>query len=125
MHKLPPGNNHPMYQVTFSKQSASIFKCLHQDTQMQLMDYLSRLDITHESLNNLGKIIRDKKTYYRIRWQDLRIYFECSSDDNLTIHFLLPKHTWNDFLFRTKLPFNEEIVEKDNQFWTFLENLKK
>ena len=112
-----------MYQLTFSKQSNSVLNKMSKEMQMRLIDFLSSLNFEKKSLIEFGQIIRDKTTFYRIRWEQLRFYFECTSDRTLIVHYLLPLHTWNDFLFRAKLPFNEEKIEKDNAFWKFLENL--
>ncbi len=111
-----------MHQLTFSKQSNLALQHMSQDQQMQLIKALGEVDFERSSL---GKIARGARTFYRLRWNDFRIYFESVSEDTFIIHYLIPKHTWNDFLFRTNLPFNEEMIEKDNQFWQYLENLKK
>ncbi|MDR0755963.1 MAG: cytotoxic translational repressor of toxin-antitoxin stability system [Puniceicoccales bacterium] len=109
-----------MYQLTFSQQSTSVLNKLAQSMQMQLIDFLSGLNFEQESLLEFGKIIRNKTTYYRIRWKEFRIYFECTGDNALAIHYLLPKHTWDDFLFRVKLPLKEAAVEEK-----LLENLEE
>ena len=90
---------------------------------MHLIDFLS--SFSFESVDGFEKIVRNGKTYYRLHWKDFRIYFESLSEKEFLIHYLIPKHTWNDFLFRSKLPFNEKAIEKNPQFWQFLENLKK
>ena len=109
--------------LTFSAQSNAILQHLSQEQQLKLIAFLT--DFNFENVEDLGKIVRGQKTYYRIRWNDFRIYFECTSEQTRLVHYLLPKHTWNDFLFRSKLPFNEEMIEKDNRFWQYLEKLKK
>jgi hypothetical protein len=101
-----------MYQLTFSQQSTSVVNKLAQSMQMQLIDFLSGLNFERESLLEFGKITRNKTIYYRIRWKEFRIYFECTGEDALTIHYLLPKHTWDDFLFRVKLPLKETAIEE-------------
>lgn len=112
-----------MHQLTFSTQSNVVLQHMSQEQQMQLIEFLGQFEF--ENSTNLGRIIRGDKTFYRLRWHDFRIYFESVSENTFVIHYLLPKHTWNDFLFRFKLPFNEEAIERDNQFWQYLENLKK
>ena len=114
-----------MYQLTFSKQSSSVLDKLNRSVQMRLIDFLSGLNFGKDSLLEFGQIVREKTTYYRVRWEQLRIYLECVGEQSLVVHYLLPRHTWNDFLFRAKLPFNEEKIEKDNTFWEFLEHLEK
>ena len=98
-----------------------VFRRLSQRKQLQLMAFLSDLDF--ENTAQIGKFKRDDKTLYRLRWQDLRIYFECAKEDLFIIHYLLPKHTWNDFLLRANLPLDEDAIEKDERFWKFLEKL--
>ncbi len=112
-----------MHQLTFSSQSNRVLKYMSQEQQMQLIDFLGSFDL--EKASNFGKIVRGAKTYYRLRWNEFRIYLEALEEGTFVIHYLIAKHTWNDFLFRTNLPFNEEMIEKDNQFWQYLENLKK
>lgn len=112
-----------MHQLIFSSQCKQVLNRMTQEQQMQLIDCLGRFDFNLS--NNYGKILRDTKCYFRLRWQEFRVYFEKTDEHTFTIHYLLPKHTWNDFLFRTKLPFNEEEVERDNRFWQYLESLKK
>ena len=110
-----------MHQLTFDTQSKSVFRRLAQKKQLQLMAFLS--DLNFENTAQIGKFKRDDKTLYRLRWQDLRIYFECAKEDLFIIHYLLPKHTWNDFLLRANLPLDEDAIEKDERFWQFLEKL--
>ncbi len=112
-----------MHQLIFSSQCKQILAHMTQEQQMQLIDLLGAFDFTKSE--QCGKIVRGSKVYYRLRWQDFRIYFENVSDNTFHIHYLIPKHTWNDFLFRAKLPFDEEMIEKDNSFWQYLESLKK
>ena len=112
-----------MHQLIFSSQCKQILAHMSQEQQMQLMDVLGAFDFT--KTDHYGKIVRGSKVYYRLRWEGFRIYFESGLDSAFHIHYLLPKHTWNDFLFRSKLPFDEEMVEKDNRFWQYLESLKK
>ena len=110
-----------MHQLTFDTQSKSVFRRLPQKKQLQLMAFLS--DLNFENTAQIGKFKRHDKTLYRLRSQDLRIYFECAKEDLFVIHYLLPKHTWNDFLLRASLPLDEEAIEKDERFWQFLEKL--
>ncbi len=112
-----------MHQLTFSAQSNRILGHMSQEQQMQLIEFLGSFDL--EKSSDYGKIVRNSKIYYRLRWDEFRIYLEALEEGAFVIHYLLPKHTWNDFLFRTNLPFNEEMVEKDSRFWQYLENLKK
>lgn len=112
-----------MHQLTFSTQSNAILSHMSQKQQLKLVDFLGSFPF--EKSKNLGKIIRGTKTYFRLRWTEFRIYLEQLNEDAFVVHYLIPKHTWNDFLFRFKLPFNEDSIEKDDQFWQYLENLNK
>jgi len=116
-----------MFQVTFSEQSLSILNDLPQNDQLKLMDTLSSLTntILNESESDIGKFRRDNKLFYRLRIDDLRIYFE-KVDIALHCLYILPKNSLNDFLFRCKLPSSEKAVLENHQsFWNYLESLKK
>ncbi len=115
-----------MYQVTFSTQSMAELETLSREKQLVVLEQLSALDFKKlENDPSFGKFTRDKKIFYRIRLEELRIYFE-KQEDVLHVHYMLPKHTWNDFVFRFKLPFNDEVaIEKENFFWKYLESLRK
>jgi mRNA-degrading endonuclease RelE of RelBE toxin-antitoxin system len=116
-----------MFQVTFSEQSLSILNDLPQNDQLKLMDTLSSLTntILNESESDIGKFRRDNKLFYRLRIDDLRIYFE-KVDIALHCLYILPKNSLNDFLFRCKLPSSEKAVLENHQsFWDYLESLKK
>ena len=68
-----------------------------------------------------------RKQFYRFRTGDLRIYFELLEDkQTLYAHYILQQHTLADFVFRFKLPFKEETaIEQEDNFWKYLESLKK
>jgi len=95
--------------------------------QMPLIEKLS--GITKKDLENpnedLGKFSRNGKTYYRLRADEYRIYFEITGD-SLFCHYILHQHTLTDFVFRFKLPINEEqLIEQHQSFWKYLETLRK
>ena len=116
-----------MFQVTFSDQSLEILNSLSQDRQLEIMDRLSSLSnsILTGKEDLIGKFNRGKKVFYRLRLDDLRVYFE-KVDISLHCHFILPKNSLNDFLFRCKLPASEDAVLEDHQsFWEYLESLAK
>ncbi len=118
-----------MYQLTFSDQSMSEINKLGTFDQMKLIDELS--GITPERLGTdrsaIGVIHREGKTFYRLRVEDFRLYFEIQEKDTvLFCHYVLHKHSLADFVFRTKLPFTEEQqIEQDQSFWRYLDSLKK
>ena len=116
-----------MFQVTFSDQSLEILNSLPQDRQLDIMDQLSSLSnsILTGKDDLIGKFNRGGKVFYRLRLDDLRVYFE-KVDICLHCHFILPKNSLNDFLFRCNLPASEEAVLEDHQsFWEYLESLAK
>ncbi len=95
--------------------------------QMEIIEALSAL--TPERLASdhsvIGAFHREGKTFYRLRVNDFRIYFEVR-ESNLHCDLILHKHTLADFVFRMKLPLTEEQqLEQDQNFWKYLESLKK
>tara|TARA_B100002019_G_scaffold203111_1_gene176118 strand:- start:4709 stop:5065 length:357 start_codon:yes stop_codon:yes gene_type:complete len=116
-----------MFQVTFSEQSLNELNSLAQVEQLDLMEKLSSLSnniLTGED-SSIGKFLRNGKTFYRLRINDLRVYFE-KVDISLHCHFILQKNSLNDFLVRCKMPSSEEAVLENHQnFWDYLESLTK
>lgn len=115
-----------MYQVNFSEQSMKELNRLDITKQMEIAEIIS--SITKEELANpteaLQSFHRDKTVYYRVRANDFRIYFELK-DEQLFAHYILHKNTLSDFIFRTKLPVNEEfLAEQEDSFWKYLDSLK-
>ena len=107
-------------------------------SELNKLDKLSQLEIiesfgalTSEQLEGglpeIGKIHRGSKVYYRLRTGDYRIYFELLEDSQtLHAHYILHHRTIADFVFRFKLPFKEETMfEQEDNFWRYLESLKK
>jgi mRNA-degrading endonuclease RelE of RelBE toxin-antitoxin system len=116
-----------MFQVTFSNQSLSVLNSLPQTEQLSLIDKLSSLtnSILVGTDSGVGKFQRKGKSFYRLRLDELRVYFE-KIDIALHCHFILPKNSLNDFLFRCKMPASEEAVLENHQsFWDYLESLAK
>ena len=116
-----------MFQVTFSDQSLSILNDLPQGDQLKLMDTLSSLSnaILSGSDSTIGSFNRDGKIFYRLRVDDFRVYFE-KINIALHCHYILPKNSLNDFIFRCKLPASERTVLEDHQsFWDYLDSLTR
>jgi|SRR5690606_17822549 len=116
-----------MYQVNFSEQSIGEMNRLDTSVQLQLMEHISGL--TEDQLASprepLGRFHRDGVTYYRLRAGEYRIYFSID-EEVLFCHYILPRNTWTDFIFRAKLPVTEEVmVENHSSFWKYLESLNK
>ena len=117
-----------MFQVTFSEQSLEVLSSLPQVEQLDLIERLSSLSnrILSGSANNIGRFQRKGKLFYRLRVDDLRVYFEKIDISLLHCHFMLPKNSLNDFLFRCKMPASDEAVLEEHQsFWDYLESLTK
>ena len=118
-----------MYQVTFSDQSMKELNKLDKLTQLSIMEAFSSLTSAEleGNLPSIGRIHRAGKVFYRLRTGDYRIYFEILPDSHtLHAHYLLHQHTLADFVFRFKLPYKEEtMLEQEDNFWKYLESLKK
>ncbi|MBO5781427.1 MAG: type II toxin-antitoxin system RelE/ParE family toxin [Opitutales bacterium] len=118
-----------MYQVNFSNQAMGEINKLAKPAQFEIIEKLS--SITPEDLasgkSELGSFHRFGKNFYRLRVGDYRIYFEISEQNQtISANYVLHKHTLADFVFRFKLPFTEEtMIEQEDNFWKYLESLKK
>lgn len=114
-----------MFQVTFSDQSMQELNKLDKLVQLEVLTPLSTLtatDLAHPH-EPLGRLKRGRKTFYRLRSGDHRIYFEVHGQ-MLHTHYILHRNTLTDFVFRTKLPVTEEqLLEQQNSFWKYLETL--
>ncbi len=116
-----------MYQVTFSDQSMQELNKLEKLAQLDLLAPLSGLTAAElaEPREPLGRFKRGRRTFYRLRSGEHRIYFEVTGDA-LHTHYILHRNTLTDFVFRTRLPITEEqLVEQHGSFWKYLETLKK
>ena len=116
-----------MRQVTFSTQSLDAMSGLSQNEQLVLVEKLSSLstDILTNKNENVSKFSRKGMTYYRIRIDDLRIYFE---QNGLALHcqFILERNSFQDFMVRCNLPSSDEsVVENHQSFWDYLESIRK
>ena len=118
-----------MYQVTFSDQSMAELNRLDKLSQLEIIDSFGTLtqEQLESGLPNIGKIRRGSKIFYRFRAGDYRIYFEIlDGTQTLYAHYMLHQHTLADFVFRFKLPYKEEtMLEQEDNFWRYLESLKK
>jgi len=116
-----------VFQIIFNEISANEISQL--DTMEQL-DLLSQFKVEPADLEKLdgdrfGEIERDGKKLYRYRSEEYRIYFEVAGE-NLIVHRVLHKGTFQDFLFRSKLPVNEdEALSESKHFWSLIEEGEK
>ena len=116
-----------MFQVIFNEISAAEISGL--DTLAQL-ELLNQFKVRQEDLDKLnagdadsafGAIERKGQKLYRYRSKDFRIYFEVK-DDNVIVHRVLNRNTFQDFLFRSKLPLSEdEALGESKHFWKLIE----
>ncbi len=112
-----------MFQIIFNELSAGEMSAL--PTMLQL-DLLAEFQVMPTELDNLdetkfGVIQREGKKLYRYRAKDYRIYFERSAE-GITVHRVLHKNTFRDFLFRSKLPVAEDDqLGKTREFWKLIE----
>ena len=116
-----------MRQVTFSAQSLDAISGLSQSGQLALVDKLSSLssDILSEKNSGVGKFTRKGMVYYRIRLDEMRIYFE-RKDNALHCQFILEKNSFQDFMIRCNMPSSDEsVIENHQSFWDYLESLRK
>ena len=100
---------------------------MSQEEQLKIVDIVSHItrDMLDHPREPIGRFTREGKTFYRVRADDLRCYFEII-DDSLYSHYIIRKHTLADFVFRFKLPVTEEqIIEQNGSFWKYLDTLTK
>ncbi|MEP6937329.1 MAG: hypothetical protein ABI871_04595 [Chthoniobacterales bacterium] len=112
-----------MFQIIFNEMSAAEMAALPKSLQLNL---LAEFQVMPEDLDRLdsdkfGVIEREGKKLYRYRAKEYRIYFE-KSPEGLTVHRVLHKNTFRDFLFRSKLPVAEDDqLGKNREFWKLIE----
>ncbi len=116
-----------MFEVNFSEQSMRELNQLDPFMQMTLIEKVSgvrREQLEHPG-DELGCFQREGRTYYRVRAGDFRIYFE-AKERSLYAHYILPKNSLTDFLFRFKMPVKDDFIfEQSDSFWDYLESLRK
>ncbi len=114
----------PVFQIIFNEISAAEISGLSTMDQLEL---LNQFKVRHEDLENIqgkddhfGTIERQGKKLYRYRSRDYRIYFEVNNN-NVIVHRVLNRNTFQDFLFRSKLPLNEdEALSNSKHFWNLI-----
>jgi mRNA-degrading endonuclease RelE of RelBE toxin-antitoxin system len=112
-----------MFQIVFNELSAAEMSALPKTLQL---DLLAEFQIPPEDLDKLdstkfGVIEREGKKLRRYRAKDYRIYFERTAE-GVTVHRVLHKNTFRDFLFRSKLPVAEDDqLGRTREFWKLIE----
>ena len=112
-----------MFQIVFNELSAAEISALPKSLQL---DLLAEFQVLPEDMDRLdarkfGVIEREGKRLHRYRAKDYRIYFEKTAE-GVTVHRVLHKNTFRDFLFRSKLPMAEDDqLSKNREFWKLIE----
>lgn len=112
-----------MFQIIFNEISASEISQLDTLAQLRLLNQfkVSPDDLDKPDGERFGRIERGGKKLYRYRSQEYRIYFEIAGD-SVIVHRVLHKNTFQDFLFRSKLPLSEdEELSRSKHFWKLIE----
>jgi len=112
-----------MFQIIFNELSAAEISALPKRLQLELLAEFQILpeDLDHLDSERFGVIQREGKKLYRYRAKDYRIYFE-KTDEGVTVHRVLHKNTFRDFLFRSKLPVSEDAqLGETREFWKLIE----
>ena len=116
-----------MYQVNFSDQAMQELAKLPTLAQMEVVEAFTSLtpDLLLQGRSDLGRVRRGGLTYHRLRVGEFRIYFE-ASEAALMAHYVLHRHTYADFAFRSHLPFadDEARIEQEGGFWKYLDETK-
>lgn len=116
-----------MFQIIFNELSAAEMSALPKKLQLDLLAEFQILpeDLDHLDAKRFGVIQREGKRLYRFRAKDYRIYF-AKTDEGITVHRVLHKNTFRDFLFRSKLPMAEDQqLGKAREFWKLIEQGEK
>lgn len=112
-----------MFQIIFNELSAAEMSALPKRLQLDLLAEFQILpeDLDHLDAKRFGVIERAGKKLYRYRAKNYRIYFE-KREEGVTVHRVLHKNTFRDFLFRSSLPTAEDAqLSKTREFWKLIE----
>jgi len=114
-----------MFQIIFNQISAAELSALPKDLQMEILEQFQILpeDLEQDQpkSDKFGVIERDGKKLYRYYAKNnYRIYFE-KTPEGVTVHRVLHKSTFRDFLFRSQLPMAEdEQLGQSKAFWKLI-----
>lgn len=123
------GNSANVFQIIFNELSAAEISQL---STLEQLSVLNEFKVSPDDLDGIedndvdapfGQIDRDGKTLYRYRAGDVRIYFEVTDDHpSIVVHRVLSANTFQDFLFRAKLPVgDDDTLAQSKQFWELIE----
>ena len=116
-----------MFQIIFNDLSAAEMAALPKRLQLELLAEFQILpkDLDHLDQKRFGVIEREGKKLYRYRAKEYRIYFD-KRPEGITVHRVLHKNTFRDFLFRSKLPMAEDqALGKTREFWKLIEEAER
>jgi mRNA-degrading endonuclease RelE of RelBE toxin-antitoxin system len=116
-----------MFQIIFNDLSAAEMAALPKKLQLELLAEFRILpeDLDHLDAKRFGVIERQGKKLYRYRAKNYRIYFNKRAE-GITVHRVLHKNTFRDFLFRSKLPMAEDqALGKTREFWKLIEEAER
>ena len=114
-----------MFQIIFNELSAAEISQLSTLEQLAVLNEFKVSPADLEGIEDndneapFGQIDRDGKTLYRYRAGDVRIYFEVTDNhQSIVVYRVLSANTFQDFLFRAKLPVgDDEVLAQSKQFW--------
>ena len=117
-----------MLQIVFNEVSAAEISQLDTLTQLDLLDAfkVSEDDVERPDGDHFGKLEREGRTLYRYRAGEYRIYFEISnleesSERGVLVRRVLHKNTFQDFLYRSALPTEDEQLAESKSFWKLID----
>lgn len=113
-----------MFQIIFSPAAATDLERLPRELQLYILGQFRGLpqDIVSSELDEkFGRLRRGRRTLYRMRLEDYRVYFE-RHKFGIIVHRILNRNTLEDFMFRSGLPLSEDkALEEDPRFWALIE----
>ncbi len=117
-----------MLQIVFNEVSAAEISQLDTLTQLDLLDAfkVSEDDVECPDGERFGKLERDGRNLYRYRAGEHRIYFEISNledtqERGVIVRRVLHKNTFQDFLYRSSLPTEDEQLAESKSFWKLID----
>ena len=112
-----------MHQIVLSDSATAGLSKINKLEQLEVVAEFSRLrkEPIQAGKNNISEVRKGKRTLYRYRYKDYRIYFE-KQGDQLVIHHILHGNTLRDFFVRSNLDIqNDDEFEQSAKFWKFIE----
>jgi mRNA-degrading endonuclease RelE of RelBE toxin-antitoxin system len=117
-----------VFQIIFNEISAAEISRLPTMEQLDLLDQfkVTPADLEDGDDEKFAIMERDGRKLYRFRSEEYRIYFAVEGDSVVVVYRVLHKGTFQDFLFRSKLPLNEDEALSDSKhFWQLIDEGEK